>query len=206
MLQWGHALSGMDISPRQVDRGRYVLLQWGHALSGMDMRGAGIGTMTVNMLQWGHALSGMDMGDGTPDRPALNTLQWGHALAGMDIRVLPGYIAGGVGASMGPCPFRHGYTAICRDARRLGVASMGPCPFRHGYVKRMDAADGPDVLLQWGHALSGMDTCHIAIRLLLLFRASMGPCPFRHGYEGAHRAEAISYYRFNGAMPFQAWI
>ena len=37
MLQWGHALSGMDTVPRlQVGKLLSMQLQWGHALSGMD--------------------------------------------------------------------------------------------------------------------------------------------------------------------------
>ena len=36
-------------------------------------------------------------------------------------------------ASMGPCPFRHGYVP-CGQVYAIGQsASMGPCPFRHGY-------------------------------------------------------------------------
>ena len=60
-------------------------------------------------------------------------------------------------ASMGPCPFRHGYlrdTRIPIDSKR---ASMGPCPFRHGYLPDFLPADGYVAMLQWGHALSGMD-------------------------------------------------
>ena len=108
-LQWGHALSGMDtvLSPSGLtayrsfngampfqawiqceilnDLNCFIWLQWGHALSGMDT------TLTAEILQISHLL------------------QWGHALSGMDTAVFragPGSI---VRASMGPCPFRHGY-------------------------------------------------------------------------------------------------
>ena len=36
--------------------------------------------------------------------------------------------------------------------------------------------------LQWGHALSGMDTGAVMVRADCGECASMGPCPFRHGY------------------------
>ena len=35
---------------------------------------------------------------------------------------------------------------------------MGPCPFRHGYDYICAYIDPPYPTLQWGHALSGMDT------------------------------------------------
>ena len=34
----------------------------------------------------------------------------------------------------------------------------------------------------------------------------MGPCPFRHGYSGQVARVSEVHVRFNGAMPFQAWI
>ena len=94
-----------------------------------------------------------------------------------------------VDASMGPCPFRHGYMDSAMFAGALVVASMGPCPFRHGYVRHHFflqlntlASMGPcpfrhgymstaisridERTLQWGHALSGMDTCLQAILLV----------------------------------------
>ena len=37
------------------------MLQWGHALSGMDMISGYVGNKYGTRLQWGHALSGMDM-------------------------------------------------------------------------------------------------------------------------------------------------
>ena len=60
---------------------------------------------------------------------------------------------------MGPCPFRHGYRLDERIAVVFVEASMGPCPFRHGYVLDGLLVVVPPVRLQWGHALSGMDTC-----------------------------------------------
>ncbi len=36
-LQWGHALSGMDIGPKTRAWQGQLMLQWGHALSGMDI-------------------------------------------------------------------------------------------------------------------------------------------------------------------------
>ena len=34
----------------------------------------------------------------------------------------------------------------------------------------------------------------------------MGPCPFRHGYAVRRQRHQPDCKRFNGAMPFQAWI
>ena len=156
---------------------------------------------------------------------------------------------------MGPCPFRHGYLGWTVARRASGSsfngampfqawipggqdyavsvdydASMGPCPFRHGYKISPWACPRNGCMLQWGHALSGMDTRSIsrisstqrcfngampfqawipASRLyphLLAFVASMGPCPFRHGYQGLMGEVSSAAYCFNGAMPFQAWI
>ena len=59
---------------------------------------------------------------------------------------------------------------------------MGPCPFRHGYLVVRPAGGGARTKLQWGHALSGMDMTT--------------PQPILAGLD----------QRFNGAMPFQAWI
>ena len=61
-LQWGHALSGMDMRVMRLILPVILLLQWGHALSGMDIFGCGHTVRACFMLQWGHALSGMDMG------------------------------------------------------------------------------------------------------------------------------------------------
>ena len=61
--------------------------------------------------------------------------------------------------------------------------------------------------LQWGHALSGMDTMDTQCLLIVFRNASMGPCPFRHGYVCVLvNAHTTHQHRFNGAMPFQAWI
>ena len=37
MLQWGHALSGMDMTTGRGFPDLVLMLQWGHALSGMDI-------------------------------------------------------------------------------------------------------------------------------------------------------------------------
>ena len=46
---------------------------------------------------------------------------------------------------------------LCNVSRRV-PASMGPCPFRHGYLVHKYTRLAIEDLLQWGHALSGMDT------------------------------------------------
>ena len=110
-------------------------------------------------LQWGHALSGMDTSNTMLDAPGINI------------------------ASMGPCPFRHGYVLAVLEILQSVPASMGPCPFRHGYISKCSPICMPLESLQWGHALSGMDTSLPRQRNHPVRReASMGPCPFRHGY------------------------
>ena len=60
--------------------------------------------------------------------------------------------------------------------------------------------------LQWGHALSGMDTDDSIPKRTTYYDASMGPCPFRHGYVQEKIRKVTFLSGFNGAMPFQAWI
>ena len=134
----------------------------------------------VEQLQWGHALSGMDTKRAAKHDPRKRRLQWGHALSGMDTGALGVESDFGQHASMGPCPFRHGYYTSAVDRHTKHIASMGPCPFRHGYKCHRSGTSRCSTL-QWGHALSGMDTNATA----------------------PGRAAAA---RFNGAMPFQAWI
>ena len=134
------------------------------------------------MLQWGHALSGMDTWRVRARSPTNSQLQWGHALSGMDTSVWRRNNTVYTLASMGPCPFRHGYLYGYTSSYADKFASMGPCPFRHGYLpQRQPTARLPGrfngampfqawipygtpptiikaTLLQWGHALSGMDT------------------------------------------------
>ena len=158
-------------------------------------------------------------------------------------------------ASMGPCPFRHGYAISFCNLVDSVLASMGPCPFRHGYLSACGSQCLTALMLQWGHALSGMDIWSEFGCWLQFGQASMGPCPFRHGYPtqlvigsvtfqllqwghalsgmdifSSSNAETASvplqwghalsgmdilclanyhsnyHQRFNGAMPFQAWI
>ena len=61
-------------------------------------------------------------------------------------------------------------------------------------------------MLQWGHALSGMDIVSSGFVQVPLLSASMGPCPFRHGYKTQSHEPSRDIQSFNGAMPFQAWI
>ena len=231
------------------------------------------------VLQWGHALSGMDTPKLYKKLSILYMLQWGHALSGMDTAPTRYRLFASSAASMGPCPFRHGYEAVEFLRRILEGASMGPCPFRHGYdvmpicsreychsfngampFQAWILGSGQwlarmSFRLQWGHALSGMDTLvsiSIPLRCVACFNgampfqawiqrqdgqtssadseasmgpcpfrhgyasrdcalaqsttASMGPCPFRHGYSPDPQPPALRAKCFNGAMPFQAWI
>ena len=184
LLQWGHALSGMDTSHLRL---RLVLLP-------LRFNGA------MPFQAWIPAPSGAEWEFSLHASMGPCPFRHGYAHRLDETANL-------IIASMGPCPFRHGYLCglvatvpihqcfngampfqawipgASDDPQRLPVdASMGPCPFRHGYKSRKDAGLRKELRLQWGHALSGMDT----------------------------RAEKMRGYEkncgFNGAMPFQAWI
>ena len=157
-------------------------LQWGHALSGMDMLILLRDACAKSELQWGHALSGMDIAYRSALSTRGGTLQWGHALSGMDItRKWPRILRNGC-ASMGPCPFRHGYTDIKTASPCNCTRFNGAMPFQ-----------------AWLCVPSSSIIDNIS-------SASMGPCPFRHGYWHVRSRPEVLLRRFNGAMPFQAWI
>ncbi len=105
-------------------------LQWGHALSGMDMMIGWNPYPDVDMLQWGHALSGMDTPGLSVPSSRLDTLQWGHALSGMDISHGPLVLPPRIRASMGPCPFRHGYHAHSHFCSSTHYRFNGAMPFQ----------------------------------------------------------------------------
>ena len=88
-------------------------LQWGHALSGMDTIKSVDLPLSAALLQWGHALSGMDTVVSDSAGNTKLALQWGHALSGMDTHALRYPVLSFLMASMGPCPFRHGYLTMC---------------------------------------------------------------------------------------------
>ena len=84
-------------------------------------------------------------------------LQWGHALSGMDIGEDGRQRCHRCHASMGPCPFRHGYKAIYETIGGQHIMLQ----WGHA-LSGMDIAStqfliGSSIMLQWGHALSGMD-------------------------------------------------
>ena len=107
---------------------------------------------------------------------------------------------------MGPCPFRHGY-AIPTGLVAFNILSFnGAMPFQAWICCVYRRGDERRCELQWGHALSGMDICKALSAHGAGAAASMGPCPFRHGYATGGVAAVIEAMRFNGAMPFQAWI
>ena len=109
-LQWGHALSGMDIwilCPRPSERMAgfngampFQAWIWASNKSRFECFTCFNGAMPFQAwiylqavfacihptpLQWGHALSGMDILRCVVNRACRELLQWGHALSGMDI-------------------------------------------------------------------------------------------------------------------------
>ena len=135
-LQWGHALSGMDIGEWQETgsseetgfNGAMPFQAW---ISGYSFKLL----KSDNRLQWGHALSGMDtFAKGVSGSSMDSTLQWGHALSGMDTRGRPMH-HNAHHRFNGAMPFQA-WIRKRRDLPASGrtIASMGPCPFRHGYL------------------------------------------------------------------------
>ena len=107
-----------------------VTLQWGHALSGMDTEAVEVHLDEIKMLQWGHAFSGMDILDRRhfyQDKKCFNGAMpfqaWIH---GTQADVL--YSGGD--ASMGPCPFMHGYTLRRSGPRTRAGGFNGAMPFQ----------------------------------------------------------------------------
>ena len=157
-------------------------------------------------------------------------LQWGHALSGMDtaaavIAALPPRCFNGAmpfqawipaaysgstdwhGGFNGAMPFQAWILEQVRSSWKVDARFNGAMPFQ-AWIPACECLSLPirAIQLQWGHALSGMDTrtglavcnCHKC--------ASMGPCPFRHGYAADAAHSVVPFCCFNGAMPFQAWI
>ena len=158
-------------------------LQWGHAFSGMDttvfrgVRGVVFGSFNGAMPFQAWIRRSLKRDDRVVEK-----LQWGHALSGMDTTKAAWHLHSTCWASMGPCPFRHGYGFVWvnRDGN-IEFASMGPCPFRHGYPV--------------AHC-SGFFQLHC-------FNGAM---PFQAWIHYAGGGNVKQPESFNGAMPFQAWI
>ena len=171
----------MDIESKRSGREIGMELQWGHALSGMDISECNRDLIGRLMLQWGHALSGMDIPRWLATTNQETTLQWGHALSGMDI--------------------------LCGSAGSGGTGRRfnGAMPFQAWIYQSKPYHMIPDIQLQWGHALSGMDIS--AIEYTASGGGSFnGAMPFQAWICCPCPAKNRISQRFNGAMPFQAWI
>ena len=108
-LQWGHALSGMDTRDTNWTRWRKQMLQWGHALSGMDTSQGFHGRLRCTSFNGAMPFQAWIPMSAAPATAPDAALQWGHALSGMDTENYEPAITFWKSASMGPCPFRHGY-------------------------------------------------------------------------------------------------
>ena len=133
-------------------------------------------------LQWGHALSGMDTSLAIPFAIEQWMLQWGHALSGMDTARARFILIRYIQASMGPCPFRHGYPAVGRCRWRVIQGFNGAMPFQ-----------------AWIHR---NPRCSNSKRR----RCFNGAMPFQAWIPECRPQTATGHGGFNGAMPFQAWI
>ena len=84
-------------------------------------------------------------------------------------------------------------------------ASIGPCPFRHGKPFLTFPPSTLAPLLQLDHVLSDMVRAEPEPSLDGDDRASIGPCPFRHGKGPVPEALQPHPARFNWTMSFQTW-
>ena len=206
-LQWGHALSGMDM--------------WDESSTDLFLQSASMGPCPFRHGYRKHELrkekkkkrfngampfQAWIYGNIQYTTNAPYLLQWGHALSGMDISEYGEIIEIDLDASMGPCPFRHGYGVHTDPENPPAVASMGPCPFRHGYQAREDQRMRMHVCFNGAMPFQAWIYRWRTSSILTQAEASMGPCPFRHGYAYLASHQGRGERRFNGAMPFQAWI
>ena len=86
------------------------------------------------------------------------------------------------------------------------VASMGPCPFRHGYIETAISTAWTTVRFNGAMPFQAWIYAAVLSAVQLSSSASMGPCPFRHGCNEKQPINKKQYNLFNGSMPFQAWI
>src|SRR3990172_8467737 len=108
-LQWGHASSSVERTPRDKPAFTNDSLQWGHASSSVESRrphsssppsqprfnGATLlqawregyirgGAFAVWTLQWGHASSSVESECTLPCQFEVRELQWGHASSSVE--------------------------------------------------------------------------------------------------------------------------
>ena len=146
-------------------------------------------------LQWGHRLSAMETG---ADRWPWEILQWGHRLSAMETGIAKRKNATAFqrNPSMGPPPFSDG---------KHREPSMGPP------LSAMETFQGScSTSLQWGHRLSAMETCRVAVGVGRPYAL----------LQWGHRLSAMETFvprvngatafgetcpTFNGATAFQRW-
>ena len=73
-------------------------------------------------------------------------------------------------------------TSLTVDPEFSQLGFNGAMPFQAWILRYQVYCPYEWTVLQWGHALSGMDTCAGSDAIPDPEPASMGPCPFRHGY------------------------
>ena len=84
VLQWSHALSGVETAATGVSGSQTEYLQWSHALSGVETGARHRHQKNLRDLQWSHALSGVETPYTDFPPPHVSVLQWSHALSGVE--------------------------------------------------------------------------------------------------------------------------
>jgi len=157
-------------------------------------------------------------------------LQWGHALSSVETRCCTrrqgAWWVGFNGATL----FQAWKPCLSKLVHaRSGNASMGPRSFKRGNTSRRSRKPPPGRPLQWGHALSSVETAEVPFaprvhpvlqwghalssvetRLVperhdRLGHASMGPRSFKRGNAPLTARCVQGGWGFNGATLFQAW-
>jgi len=108
-------------------------------------------------------------------------LQWGHALSSVETAAPMATPSGDTQASMGPRSFKRGNMSTSAPRTTAPTASMGPRSFKRGNLSELGVIGVQGYELQWGHALSSVET-----RV--------------NGAMGRRVRQS-----FNGATLFQAW-
>ena len=156
------------------------ILQWSHALSGVETPWMATVPCARRCLQWSHALSGVETREKADGGESGDSLQWSHALSGVETSSFHSSDERSTYPSMEPRPFRRGDDCPARGIRGKAEPSMEPRPFRRGDNVAGDA-DITEMFLQWSHALSGVETDLPGTRRDTIDKPSMEPRPFRRG-------------------------
>ena len=85
-------------------------------------------------------------------------------------------------ASMGPCPFRHGYIPVAKIPSLPATSFNGAMPFRAWISDSLSVIGTPSQSFNGAMPFQAWISLPHPVVPPQKAGASMGPCPFRHGY------------------------